>query len=93
MAHYRVYLLNHLGTIFHGEDVDAPDDATAVTAARQLLETHNAGGEPDIAYGVEIWRGSVVILNSWNNPFSWLLWQVWKWRVCPTGGPDFRGGG
>jgi hypothetical protein len=62
-----VYLLNDLGTIFHGEDADAPDDAAAATAAWQLLETHNAT-DLNIAYGVEIWLGKILILNSWNNP-------------------------
>jgi hypothetical protein len=64
MAFYRVYLLNDLGRIFHGEDVEALDDAAAIAAGWKLLEIHNAS-LPNIAFGVEIWFGRELILNSW----------------------------
>jgi hypothetical protein len=54
MARYRVYLLNDLGKIFHGEDVEARDNAAVIAAGWQLLEKHNES-HPDIAYGIEIW--------------------------------------
>jgi hypothetical protein len=66
MLCYRIYLLDDLGKIFHGEDVQASDDAASIAAAWKLLETHNAS-DPDIAYGIEIWLGKALILNSWNR--------------------------
>jgi hypothetical protein len=66
MLYYRVYLLNDLGKIFRGEDVQAYDDAAAVAAGWNLLETHNAS-DPDIAYGIEIWLGRILIFNSWTG--------------------------
>jgi hypothetical protein len=64
MAFYRVYFLNDLGRIFHGEDVEALDDAAVIAAGWMLLEVHNTS-RPNIAYGVEIWLGRELILNSW----------------------------
>jgi hypothetical protein len=66
MYHYRIYLLDDLGRIFHGEDVQAPDDSAAIAAAWNLLQTHNAN-DPDIAYGIEVWLGKARILNSWTG--------------------------
>ena len=56
MAHYRIYLLDESVKIFHGEDFEAPDDAAAIAAAWQLLETHNRG-RPATAVGIEVWAG------------------------------------
>jgi hypothetical protein len=63
MARYRSYLLDHSGNIFHGEDVEALDDAAAVDAGWKLLEAHNAV-EADAAHGIEIWRDSDLIFSS-----------------------------
>ena len=46
MAHYRIYLLDESVKIFHGEDFEASDDAAAIAAAWQLLETQIEAGRP-----------------------------------------------
>jgi hypothetical protein len=56
MAHYRIYLLDDSVKIFHGEDVEAPDDAAAIAAGWQMLETHNLGSSA-MAHGIEVWAG------------------------------------
>lgn len=66
MKRYRVYLLNDLGVIFYEDDVDALDDADAVAAAWNLLETHNAS-QPDIAYGIEVRARGRLVFNSWTR--------------------------
>jgi hypothetical protein len=63
MFNYRVYLLDGSGRIFHGEDIQAPDDTAAVTAARRLFEEFNASN-PAAAQGVEIWRGRDLIFTT-----------------------------
>jgi hypothetical protein len=63
MVRYRVYLLDSAHKIFHGQDVEAPDDAAAIAAAWDLFETHNAL-QPSAANGVEVWLGRNLVFNS-----------------------------
>ena len=63
MLRYRVYLLDDQGRIFHGADIEAPDDAAAVAAARRVLEAHNVT-DPNIAYGFEVWLATDLIFSS-----------------------------
>jgi hypothetical protein len=62
MVRYRVYLLDDLGKIFHGADIEAPDDAAAVASARSLIKAYNAD-DPNMAHGLEVWLGTDLIFS------------------------------
>jgi hypothetical protein len=61
MTIYRAYLLNEKGKIFWREDVEASDDAAAISAGWTRLESHNGAHQLERAHGFEIWNGCQMI--------------------------------
>jgi hypothetical protein len=60
---YRAYLLDCQGRIFFGENVEASDEAAAVVAGRNLVDARNPG-KPEVAQGIEIWRGTQLVFRN-----------------------------
>ncbi len=67
MPQYRIYLLDDLGMRFHSRGVEATDHTAALAVGWDLLETHNAGGARQLAYGIEVWLGHELVRNSWTR--------------------------
>jgi hypothetical protein len=49
IAHYRIYLLDGIGTILSAVDTDCPDDATVRVTVHGLLRANDEA---------EIWQGT-----------------------------------
>jgi hypothetical protein len=58
---YRLYLLDGHAKIFHGEDIDAPNNDAAVAAGWASFGERPDG--PDAGRGFEIWRGRRLIFR------------------------------
>jgi hypothetical protein len=63
MKDYRAYLLDRQGNILHREEIQAKDDAAAITAGWDRVDAHKAD-QPEPTCGLEIWHGRQLVFTN-----------------------------